>query len=190
MKETRVFDAPLKNPDDDLLGMGAYAKKLAEFIHTTTPPFTIGIYGEWGAGKTSFVQFVKHFLDRQAPPGAPPVQFISFYAWPHKTSDQLWSALVLDLARELYAPPDPPAPVPPPRGLRDRLARLLASDALIFDAPLPSPGPRTEYEELLASFGQAPASIGTGTERLPSAFLKIRRKTSRTFSTDRGMRLH
>jgi hypothetical protein len=163
MKESRVFDAPLRNPDDDLLGMEAYARKLAEFIQTTTPPFTIGIYGEWGAGKTSFVQFVKYFLDRQALPGALPVQFISFYAWPHKTSDQLWSALVLDLARELYAPPDPPAVVQP-RGLRERLARLLASDALIFDAPLPPPGPRAEYEELLASFGQAPASTGTGTE--------------------------
>jgi hypothetical protein len=161
VKDSRVFDAPLKNPDDDLLGMKAYAKKLAEFIHVTTPPFTVGIYGEWGAGKTSFVQLVQYFLGRQAPPGAPPIQFISFYAWPHKTSDQLWSALVLQLAREIYAPPDPP---PPPRGLRERLIQLLARDALVFDAPAPAPGPRTEYEELLASFGQAPASVGTGTE--------------------------
>ena len=100
MADDRTFDAPLENPDHDLLGVVPYAQKLAEFISTVTPPFTIGIYGEWGSGKTSFVNFVHHFLSTSSK--LPEVVFVRFSAWPHKTADTLWRALLLCVAKELF----------------------------------------------------------------------------------------
>ena len=56
------FDSPAIDPGTDLLGVASYAEKLADFIRTINPPFTIGIYGEWGSGKTSFVKLAESFL--------------------------------------------------------------------------------------------------------------------------------
>ena len=104
-------DEPLNHPDKDLLGMRDYPAKLAEFLRTVDPPFTVGIYGEWGSGKSSFVGILRHFLDQPGPSGTPPqeVKFIEFSAWPYRTSDELWRALVLTIARQLEETSDPGA---------------------------------------------------------------------------------
>lgn len=60
--EFTKFDDPISTPDSDLLKVELYARKLAAFIKRAQPPFTLGIYGEWGAGKTSFVRLIQHFL--------------------------------------------------------------------------------------------------------------------------------
>jgi hypothetical protein len=103
--ETRsVFDAPLTNPYDDLLGMDRYARTLARFIHRTQAPFTLGIYGEWGSGKTSYANLASYYLkELTAEKKTGPVLFIPFTSWDYKTSDDLWRALILKIARCLYA---------------------------------------------------------------------------------------
>ena len=68
--------------------------KLVDFILTVAPPFTIGVYGGWGEGKTSFVRLVEHYLRQAALPAAvSEVLFVTFTAWPYKSSDELWRAL-------------------------------------------------------------------------------------------------
>jgi predicted KAP-like P-loop ATPase len=62
MNELQVFDFPIAEPSQDLLGMDTYAAELVSFLNRAQPPFTVGIYGEWGEGKTSFVQLVQHHL--------------------------------------------------------------------------------------------------------------------------------
>jgi KAP family P-loop domain/CHAT domain len=89
------LDQAIADPADDLLGVGIYASRLANYILTAEPNLTIGVYGQWGAGKTSFVQLVQRELGDR-------VRFISFVAWPYKTSDELWRALILTIARDLY----------------------------------------------------------------------------------------
>jgi hypothetical protein len=163
--DDRRFDAPVGNPDKDLLGTAPYASALAELIRAIAPPYTIGIYGEWGTGKTSFVRFVRHYLE-QNPAGrdAEPVRFIHFMAWPYRTSDELWRALILKIARGLYnVPDDSPAladthtmadaveGAPAHRGrlLTDVIDRLSA-DALVLRAPPPKQDASAEYKTLLA----------------------------------------
>ncbi|GAK75584.1 hypothetical protein JCM19296_1176 [Nonlabens ulvanivorans] len=47
----------------DQLGIDAYKNGLTNFINTAqTPPLTIAIQGEWGSGKTSLMNSVKHDL--------------------------------------------------------------------------------------------------------------------------------
>lgn len=47
----------------DGLGFATYAKVLAQAARGTSGPFTIGVFGEWGTGKTSLMRLVQTDLD-------------------------------------------------------------------------------------------------------------------------------
>lgn len=102
------FDKPIDNPDYDLLGMAGYAFNLAQFILDASPSFTIGIYGEWGSGKSSYVELLKYYLEMRPTSGetVKKLKFISFGAWDYTTADELWRALILKIALKLYDKPD------------------------------------------------------------------------------------
>lgn len=99
------FDTPVERPSGDLLGMNRHAEALAKYIiaHKDSLPFTVGILGEWGEGKTSFVNLLCYHLSN---PGGVKnergIKFISFSAWQHNTTEKLWRALILRIARVLY----------------------------------------------------------------------------------------
>jgi hypothetical protein len=160
----QVSDAPLHDPDNDLLEMTDYPRTLAEFILSIDTSYTIGIYGEWGSGKTSFVNFIKYYLDeevKKAIPGRPSaVKFVEFTAWPHRTSDELWRALILTIAKRLYDVPDAEPPAGPPQakcnGLGARLAEFLGSEAIVLQEPPVGPDPLSEYKELVAKLDLTP----------------------------------
>src|SRR5262245_28917578 len=94
---TNGLDRAISGRNEDLLGAAAHARVLATSVGPIKSRFTLGIYGKWGAGKTSFVRLFAEELGRG-------VRFISFTAWPYKTSDELWRALMIQIARDLYAP--------------------------------------------------------------------------------------
>lgn len=98
MNSSHISDLPITNPDNDLLGMKPHAGMLAEFIKTIKPPFIIGVYGQWGEGKTSYVDMAIYFLDPQKDKKVIPV---GFSAWPYTTSDELWRALTLEIAQKV-----------------------------------------------------------------------------------------
>ena len=59
-------DEPLgdkENDRNDGLGFSTYSKIIANTIKGTPGPFTIGIFGEWGTGKTSLLRLIKKELD-------------------------------------------------------------------------------------------------------------------------------
>src|SRR5688572_9100398 len=100
----RAIDEPLVEPEGDLLDMDRHAKVLADYIKQDRKlPFTVGIFGEWGEGKTTMVNFVKRHLTPRLPPGEegppPPFNFVEFSAWPYTTSEKLWRALILEIAK-------------------------------------------------------------------------------------------
>ncbi len=175
-------DMAVRHPDDDLLGIAPYARTLAEFVRGVQPPFTIGIYGEWGAGKSTFVNFLEHYLTHEpganAAPGAPGVLFVPFTAWPFKSADELWRALVLTIARRLYdVPEDAPAasgaptisataahaaaPRPPSSGWKAFLGR----DALLLRPEEKPADPLAPYRELVEQLDESMVSgIGRSTD--------------------------
>ena len=111
---SRAIDEPLTEPEGDLLDMDRHAKELAKYIKQDRKlPYTIGIFGEWGEGKTTMVNFLKRHLTptrpmtAEEPPqpaeGPPhPLNFVTFSAWPYTTSEKLWRALILEIAKVLY----------------------------------------------------------------------------------------
>ena len=53
-------DLPITKSSDDKLNRSSFAKSLAQVLVQYTQPssFTIGLYGEWGSGKTSLVNMI------------------------------------------------------------------------------------------------------------------------------------
>jgi len=60
---TSIIDQPaFKNATEDQLNMRAYSDALVEFINGAQMPLTIALQGEWGSGKTSLMNALKHDL--------------------------------------------------------------------------------------------------------------------------------
>ena len=80
----------------DGLGFVAYAKALANAAKFTQGPFTIGVFGEWGSGKTSLLRLVKKELDEDDE-----VATVWFNAWRFESDDQPIVPLVATIIREI-----------------------------------------------------------------------------------------
>lgn len=57
-------DQPLESTENDRLGYSFFAEELAETITSRTPSdgYTIGVYGPWGSGKSTILNFVENEL--------------------------------------------------------------------------------------------------------------------------------
>lgn len=89
-------DTPTTN---DLLGYKRFTEPIVRRIVNATgksTPLTIGVYGEWGSGKTSFLKMIDEALQKQD------IHPVWFNAWRYDQEENLWSALIqtiLDQAR-------------------------------------------------------------------------------------------
>ncbi|KOX19191.1 hypothetical protein ADK67_34095 [Saccharothrix sp. NRRL B-16348] len=76
---------------DDKLGFERFAEPLAAniaAIERRRTPWTVGVYGEWGSGKTSFLKMVEKALKQSG------IKPIWFDAWKYVHDDKLWAALI------------------------------------------------------------------------------------------------
>ncbi|MEM9148450.1 MAG: P-loop NTPase fold protein [Pseudomonadota bacterium] len=72
----------------DQFNFDAMAKILKTVVIETPPPFTIGIFGEWGSGKTTLM----HRLDAQLLEGGQ--KTVWFNAWRYDGKEVVWNALI------------------------------------------------------------------------------------------------
>ncbi|MBN1867910.1 hypothetical protein JW916_11520 [Candidatus Sumerlaeota bacterium] len=94
-------DTPVpKKARGDLLRFRATARVLAGAAAETVEPLTIGIFGEWGTGKTSLMQLVRDELlrDRHWKKEVAPVWF---NAWQYEKEEHLILPLLATIDREL-----------------------------------------------------------------------------------------
>lgn len=80
----------------DGLGFDTYARVLASAALDTRGPFTIGIFGEWGTGKTSIMRLVQKRLGSE-----PKVITVWFNAWRYEQEEHPIVPLVATIVREL-----------------------------------------------------------------------------------------
>ena len=83
-----VTDSPLDDLDDDKLEVAHYATALAEFVKKAVTPMTIAIQGQWGMGKTTFLNQVhsqlkprKEQVETETTEGAKSILNIKLDAW-------------------------------------------------------------------------------------------------------------
>jgi KAP family P-loop domain len=103
-------DEPGANNMGDLLGVDTEARAFARIVaaKNTIPPLAIGIFGEWGSGKTFFMRRVHDLLDEFEKNSKNEDVFhtnivqIRFNAW-HYIESNLWASLVEFIFAELDA---------------------------------------------------------------------------------------
>jgi len=74
-----LSDSALEKPEQDQFGYSSFAKNIADTIATRTPvdEFVVGIYGQWGSGKSTVLNFVGENLEER---NDPPI-VIRFNPW-------------------------------------------------------------------------------------------------------------
>jgi hypothetical protein len=83
-----LIDSPSMKPS---LGFGATANALAQIIRDSPPRFAVGIFGDWGSGKTTLMQEIQRRLGTT-------VVSVEFNAWRYEREPQLLIPL-LDTVR-------------------------------------------------------------------------------------------
>lgn len=68
---------------NDLLNHREFVERLSSIMKGVKPPFTLGVYGEWGTGKTSAMGLLKALLDQNQYPTC------WFDAWKYEGQDNL-----------------------------------------------------------------------------------------------------
>ena len=92
------LDRALSHPSEDRLGFDSLASGIATFIRSERLlPFTLGIYGPWGSGKTTLMDLVRFHLSSD-----PPVKTAWFDAWKYDRKELLWNALIQVILRRIH----------------------------------------------------------------------------------------
>lgn len=92
MRKVILSDQPISYPIQDMLGYKNYANVLSEIIEDPTleTPLTIGVFGDWGTGKTSLLKLVKNNLEKEHNN----IHCVWFDAWKYDRKESLWNALL------------------------------------------------------------------------------------------------
>lgn len=91
-----LTDNPIQGADGDRFGFRAHAEVLCSAITTTEDlPLTIGVFGPWGMGKSSFMKVCQDLLGKN---GIPTVWF---NPWKYDRKDEIWHALIQSVLTEI-----------------------------------------------------------------------------------------
>jgi hypothetical protein len=93
-KRARGNDEPAT---EDLLDRGPLARAIADVISNTPPDsgVRVGVFGEWGSGKSSVLNFVERLLLRRG------YSVVRFSPWGVSEPDELWFEFGKELASQL-----------------------------------------------------------------------------------------
>lgn len=114
--------------EDDHLELGTYVAMLATVIagRDTPLPLSVGLFGEWGSGKSFFMGLLRGLISELADSGdeayVSEVVPITFNAW-HYSDSNLWASLGNEIFEQLAGPQGTPAKHR--EALRDELADTL-----------------------------------------------------------------
>ena len=93
-----ITDEALTLLEQDKLGCARYVDAIAGLIADQEHlPITIGIYGPWGSGKTSYMNFLKESLEKNH--GIKTTAW--FDAWKYDRKDVLWNAFVQSILKQI-----------------------------------------------------------------------------------------
>ena len=85
----------------DTLGFGQMGTVLQTVIRETPArPFTIGIFGEWGSGKSTLMKMIQTSLDGEG------VKTVWFNAWKYDNKEVIWNALIQEIFYTMQHDPE------------------------------------------------------------------------------------
>lgn len=91
-------DAPISSPDKDRFSRWPFSKRISEVLAKRTDPssIVIGLYGAWGDGKTTVLNFIEEALKTESN-----VICIRFNPWRYGTEEQLLKGFFHNIADAL-----------------------------------------------------------------------------------------
>src|SRR6478735_7782304 len=94
-------DLPLQDPADDAFGYAGFASQLADAVVRNPSPqgLVLAVHGQWGSGKSSLLNFIKH--DLQALPEERWPVLIDFNPWWFDGREQIASQLLEQFSAQL-----------------------------------------------------------------------------------------
>ncbi|OOG64584.1 P-loop NTPase fold protein, partial [Flavobacterium sp. A45] len=99
-------DNPISKPGDDLFNFKHYADKVQKLIqlNSSNPePITIGIYGKWGEGKTSFLNLIENKIDHfDKKEGDKEYLKFHFNPWRYSSEDEMLFDFFDSLSKKFY----------------------------------------------------------------------------------------
>lgn len=123
-RETTWFvrDDPLADLEiTDDFGHSAYTEVLAESIIKATPPFTFGVFGVWGVGKTTITKnYLAQALEKKAHGD---IAYVYFDVWKYE-DDSLRRQFLREVAAQLKQSKQLPHSYRPERKLEDLVADI------------------------------------------------------------------
>ncbi|RME04097.1 MAG: hypothetical protein D6805_04235 [Planctomycetota bacterium] len=98
LKEKVVLyeDKPIEHFEEDRLGFTDSVKVVGHVFRNVCPPLTFGIYGDWGSGRTSFMNLMAADLSSEKR-----FKIMRFNAWNFKNESNLVFPLLRDIQKEL-----------------------------------------------------------------------------------------
>jgi hypothetical protein len=94
-----LSDNPIASSDLDLLDFDNAAVTLEKMIKECDTPFSIGINGYWGSGKTSFMHLIKEKIDQKSPSNN--ILTSWFDTWTYTNEEEIWKILMISLIDDL-----------------------------------------------------------------------------------------
>jgi predicted KAP-like P-loop ATPase len=170
-------DKPLMLPEQDRLGRAKFAKFLAKAIVEADieEGFVLALYGAWGSGKSSTLNFVIHYVQELGGDDAPPI-IVAFNPWWFSGRHQLLEQFFRQL-RTSIAPRDATGRL---KRLGDRIGAAGKVIEGIGKAPVPVAkdiiGP---LGELIRLYGEGVSKVG---ESLDLDVSDVRRKLEDSLS--------
>lgn len=100
-KDAYVSDAPIDDPDGDKFNRQSFAQRIADTIAARKDPssIVIGIYGAWGEGKTTVLNFIAKALESKDA-----VTCLRYNPWRFATEEQMLIGFFDELAQSIDAP--------------------------------------------------------------------------------------
>ncbi|ARX87130.1 MULTISPECIES: KAP family P-loop NTPase fold protein [Streptomyces] len=91
-----LTDNPIADADGDRYGFQGHADVLCAAISDTDDlPLTVGVFGPWGTGKSSFMKVCQDLLDEREIPT------VWFNPWKYDQKDEIWHALIQSVLTEI-----------------------------------------------------------------------------------------
>jgi len=91
-----LSDNAVSRVEDDDFGFRGHAEILCDAIEATTQlPLTIGIFGPWGSGKSSFMNICRDLLAKRG------LSTVTFNPWKYDAKEQIWHALIQTVLTEI-----------------------------------------------------------------------------------------
>ena len=96
MSDAFWTDHPILEAEEDRFDFQDYAEALSQIVLSGSTPITIGVFGPWGAGKTSLMRLISKYLTGRRTAEHRRAHVIWFNAWQYERDEgAIWRALLL-----------------------------------------------------------------------------------------------